>query len=64
MAVTKYYDEASGSWKPVSASGATESFFFVGPVDPVLQVPAGKEYVWFKTDGNGTTLDIITGIGQ
>lgn len=32
-----------------------------GTTDPGPSVPAGAEYVWFKTDGNGAVVDIFAG---
>jgi hypothetical protein len=34
----------------------------IGPVDPASTLPPGAEYVWFKTDGAGLLLDILTGV--
>lgn len=40
----------------------TASFASVGPIDPAPSLPPGTEYVWNKTDGAGTLLDIVTGV--
>lgn len=59
------YDATSGRWvpqaPPTTGGGTSNSQVYVGPDDPAGSVPTGSEYVWFKTDGNGTTLDILTG---
>lgn len=35
----------------------------VGPNAPQApNPPSGTEFVWFKTDGNGTLLDILSGV--
>lgn len=34
----------------------------IGPIDPAAGLPHGAEYVWFKTDGAGVLLDILTGV--
>jgi hypothetical protein len=33
-----------------------------GPDDPSATLPIGIEYVWMKTDGAGTLLDIVSGV--
>ena len=42
------------------ALGGGASRTITGPTLPPL--PAGTEYVWNKTDGAGTLLDILTGV--
>lgn len=38
---------------------------FQGPVQPDLSgVAAGTEYLWWKTDGNGNILDLLSGVKQ
>lgn len=37
---------------------------FAGPDDPSSDLPPGSEYVWLKTDGAGTLLDIISGVAS
>jgi hypothetical protein len=43
-----------------AAAAATASGFVAGVVGPTEPTPSG-EYVWFKTDGAGTLLDILAG---
>lgn len=31
-------------------------------VDPAPSLPTGTEFVWFKTDGAGVVLDILSGV--
>ena len=33
-----------------------------GTTDPSTYLPSGTEYVWNKTDGAGTLLDIVSGV--
>lgn len=40
----------------------TTAFVGFGPVDPAPSLPPGTEYVWNKTDGAGTLLDIVSGV--
>lgn len=35
---------------------------FIGPTDPSTFLAPGTEYVWHKTDGAGTLLDIVSGV--
>ena len=42
------------------AKGGGASRVITGPTLPTL--PAGTEYVWNKTNGAGTLLDILTGV--
>lgn len=54
------YDAAAGRWQPAPGGGAN---VHVGTTDPGPTVPDGVEYVWFKTDGAGAVLDILSGLG-
>jgi hypothetical protein len=38
------------------------AFASSGPTDPSASLPHGTEYVWMKTDGAGTLLDIVSGV--
>lgn len=42
----------------VSGSG----HLYIGTTDPATVLTVGTEYVWHKTDGSGTLIDIITGV--
>ncbi|MBC7594542.1 MAG: hypothetical protein H7288_11490 [Kineosporiaceae bacterium] len=49
---------------PASAAGVALSATYVsfGPISPVGRLAPGTEYVWNKTDGAGTLIDILTGV--
>lgn len=68
-----YLSKAEGDlrWARISDLGDPESaegvalraaFVSFGPDDPEPSLPPGTEYVWNKTDGAGTLIDIITGV--
>ena len=40
------------------------AFASVGAADPGPGLPHGTEYVWMKTDGAGTLLDILSGVAS
>lgn len=42
------------------ALGGGSARTITGPTLPTL--PAGTEYIWNKTDGAGTLLDIVSGV--
>lgn len=42
------------------ARGQGSTVLINGPTLPTL--PAGTEYIWHKTDGAGTLLDILSGV--
>lgn len=42
------------------AQGGGSARVITGPTLPTL--PAGTEYIWNKTDGAGTLLDIVSGV--
>jgi len=53
----------SNTWTPwYLFQAANPGLIYVRPTEPT-QIPPGAEYVWFKTDGNGGLLDILTGKG-
>lgn len=60
---TVVFDGGLGRWvlTPAGGGGTSSSAVHVGPTDPAPDITPGTEYVWFKTDGDGVTLDIITG---
>lgn len=38
------------------------TFVSHGTTDPGTTLPAGTPYIWYKTDGAGTVLDIMSGV--
>ena len=48
----------------IGADSGTYAVGHVGATDPEPDVPPGTEFVWFKTDGAGTLLDILTGVAD
>lgn len=61
----------NGSLKVINAPTALDAvtraeldaaYVAYGATDPSFSLPAGQEYVWFKTDGSGILLDIVSGV--
>lgn len=50
----------NGTFAPGKGTGTIPAQVITGPTLPTL--PSGTEYVWNKTDGAGTLLDIQTGV--
>lgn len=44
-----------------TGGGVVDAEVYVQPTDPTASVAPGTEFVWFKTDGDGTLLDILSG---
>lgn len=48
----------------VGDPSASATYVSFGPTDPEPALSPGQEYVWHKTDGAGTLLDIVSGVAS
>lgn len=47
---------------PLTKTALASALPIFGSVSPSTYLPAGREYVWFQTDGAGTLIDIVSGV--
>ncbi|WP_447643157.1 hypothetical protein [Nocardioides zeae] len=47
---------------PLTKTALASALPIFGSASPSTYLPAGREYVWFQTDGAGTLIDIVSGV--